>query len=99
MAQNLEDMLARMNKCKTECVYSQRRWEEAAQVAVKALSGMKDEHVERLLDVVPNLKIIRTYTVEQINENKNGELKLVQETLQALLKFAEDGISFLEAQL
>lgn len=99
MAQKLEDLITRVNKCKGEYVYALRKREEDIQAAVRALSSITDEDVEALSGVVPNLKIIKGYTVQQLSENLHDEIATVQETVQTLKRYVEGRLDYLESQL
>lgn len=96
---DLEKLTIRLNKCKGEYVYSKRKREEDIQVAVRAFQSISDEDVEILSAVIPQLRVMKQYTEKELSENLHGEIGTVREVAQALKRYVEDRLNFLEAQL
>lgn len=78
MAVNINNLYKRFTALETETKINQRRYQEEAEKAVKALAQISDEAVQQLSREFPALLTVKSYTVEMLLENKHGERELLQ---------------------
>lgn len=99
MANNLEDLTTRINKCRVDFNYATRKRDEDVKTAIKIIASIPEEDVTLLEPIVPSLRIIKGYTEQQLSENLHDEIGTVRDTVQALKNFIEGRLKYLEEQL
>lgn len=99
MDNRVTDLGARVQALRTEVSIIQRKREEEASKAYRALQSISAEDVEALLPIVPQLRVIITYSVEDILANSNNEIKNIQEVMEQLRSYLEKRLDFYEGEL
>lgn len=99
MAQDMGELTARLNKLKMDYNYNTRVRDKGVKAALKALSEIKPEDVEKLIAVAPKLKVVCAYTEQDLYDNLHGEIATVVEVIEQLKKFVTERLDYLESQL
>lgn len=99
MAFDVSNLYKRYNALETEVNYTQRKRREEAEAVFAALQSISDADVEMLVSDVPDLEVVRKYTVDEILLNEHGELVRLQQVysrltylLDSWLKHYEDAL-------
>ena len=99
MTTDISSLYKRFTAIEQEVAYIDRKRREEAEKAVAALALITDEDVERVSEYVPDLVSLKKCTVEDLIENRNGELLKLQlvygqltDLLDSWLKTYEDNL-------
>lgn len=94
-----EELQHKYQRLRTESEITRRRRSSASFAARKALSEITEDDIKLLSTVVPEIRIIVAYTQAEIEENKNGEVALIEHVKDQLRDFAEKRLTFFEEKL
>lgn len=99
MTTDISSLYKRFTAIEQEVAYIDRKRREEAEKAVAALALITDEDVARVSEYVPDLVSLKKCTVEDLIENRNGELLKLQlvygqltDLLDSWLKTYEDNL-------
>ena len=99
MTTDISSLYRRFTAIEQEVAYIDRKRREEAEKAVAALALITDEDVARVSEYVPDLVSLKKCTVEDLIENRNGELLKLQlvygqltDLLDSWLKTYEDNL-------
>lgn len=99
MSVDIVSLCNRFAAVEQEVSYIQRKRKEEAENAVRALQAITDEEVELLKKCAPEFEQIRSYTVDDLLHDANGELAQTQrvygqltDMLDRWLKHCEDSL-------
>lgn len=96
---NNDVLIQRLNRLRTELEVDKRRRTEEIQKIKSALSEIDKEDVELLDSVVPGLKVIVNYSIEDLRSNSNGELDNIKSVADTLRSFIEQRLSYYEEEV
>lgn len=99
MSVNISELYKRYTSLEQEVSYIQRKRKEEAEQAVRVLQTLTDSDIELLKDDIPDILEVKSFTVDGILANKNGELQRLQrlyssvtELLDKWIRHYEDGL-------
>lgn len=96
---NNDALIQRLNRLRTELEVDKRRRTEEIQKIKSALSEIDKEDIELLDSVVPGLKVIVNYSIEDLRSNSNGELDNIKSVADTLRSFIEQRLSYYEEEV
>ncbi len=96
---NNDVLIQRLNRLRTELEVDKRRRMEEIQNIKAALSEIDKEDIELLDSVVPGLKVIVNYSIEDLRSNPNGELDNIKSVADTLRSFIEQRLSYYEEEV
>ena len=96
---NNDVLIQRLNRLRTELEVDKRRRMEEIQKIKAALSEIDKEDIELLDSVVPGLKVIVNYSIEDLRSNPNGELDNIKSVADTLRSFIEQRLSYYEEEV
>lgn len=89
----------RLRALKMEVEISERHKSESAQKAASFLAKISDNDIALLAPIVPEIIGIRTLTAENIQGNKHGEVKALQDIMQKLSSYLDERLTYYENSL
>ena len=99
MAPNIRELNSKVQELKAEVGVRKRRRQAGAENIVETISKLSPETLNRLAAYIPELDQIRLFSVEDIVNNDNGELKILQLAHMSLVKYLEDVLNEYEEYL
>lgn len=96
---NNDVLIQKLNRLRTELEVDKRRRMEEIQKIKAALSEIDKEDIELLDSVVPGLKVIVNYSIEDLRSNPNGELDNIKSVADTLRSFIEQRLSYYEEEV
>lgn len=96
---NNDVLIQRLNRLRTELEVDKRRRTEEIQKIKSALSEIDKEDIELLDSVVPGLKVIVNYSIEDLRSNSNEELDNIKSVADTLRSFIEQRLSYYEEEV
>lgn len=99
MAEAVSVLYKKLNDLEQEIVYAQRKRKEEAEKTIKALKSISQEDAEIIGKFVPELKDVIAYTMEEVLENKHGEIQKIQYVYSAVRNLVETWLKNYEAAL
>lgn len=86
----------RIQNLNTELEIQKRKREDEAKKIHKALTSISEEEANIIYRIVPEINIIKNYTVDDLLNNSNGELDMLILVRNKLQAYIEERLSFYE---
>lgn len=86
----------RIQNLNTELEIQKRKKEDEAKKIYKALTSISEEELNIIYRIVPEIDIIKNYTVDDLLNNFNGELDMLIFVRDKLQSYIEERLSFYE---
>ena len=86
----------RIQNLNTELEIQKRKREDEAKKIHKALTSISEEEANIIYRIVPEINIIKNYTVDDLLNNYNGELDMIILVRNKLQAYIEERLSFYE---
>lgn len=99
MAFDIGNLYSRFNALEPEINYLRRKKKEEAEAVYNSLQRISDEDAAMVASDVPDIEVVRKYTLDQILLNENGEIARLRKVysdltylLDTWLKHYEDSL-------
>lgn len=99
MDSSIGTLAKRLQKIQTELEIAERKKQEEATKAFRALSSISPEDIKMISAIAPQLEVITKYSLEDLKRNANGELAAIRDTKEALQTYLEARLKHYEDQL
>lgn len=86
----------RIQNLNTELEIQKRKREDEAKKIHKALTSISEDEANIIYRIVPEINIIKNYTVDDLLNNSNGELDMLILVRNKLQAYIEERLSFYE---
>lgn len=96
---SVEDKVRRLRRLETEVEVNKRARHSEAVTLHKALQSITDSDVVSLSGAVPLLARVTKFTLEDIENNSNGEVQAIRDLLTSLTAYTEEMLSHFEEML
>lgn len=99
MASDIKTLFERYNTLVNEVTYVQRKRREEAESVYSALQTISEEDVSALKEHVPELAVVKQYSVEDILANDHGEVTQLQLVYKKLTELLDSWLAHYEGTL
>lgn len=96
---SVEDKVRRLRRLETEVEVNKRARHSEAVTLHKALQSITDSDVVALSGAVPLLAHVSKFTLEDIENNANGEIQAIRDLLANLTTYTEEMLNHFEDML
>lgn len=92
----IKDLQERLHKLNTTYSVYEMQAKKEAERAVSILQSIDADDAKAAYSIAPALQVIMSFSVQDIQENKNGEIDMIKDVQRRLAEFLDERVKFYE---